>query len=532
MYGTDTQVKEELVSRILEEREGKLCIYRNGQPIKTRTYNVISGFGLDHNLGVYNNGVDAIARALTERYFFCEDKQRGGFRKAFVPVHGAYKSSHFKNFREGVMSHMPILPRLSRQQVVDRYTGSKKRVYTAAMHSLGREALTDRDAHLKMFVKFEKQDLTKAPRGINPRDPRFNLELGRYLKHAEKHVFKAINKTFGSVAKHTVIKGLNAEASGTEIRKKWDRFRKPVALPLDAEKFDMHVSVDGLKYEHTFYIAMFPGMKQLVKLLSKQLKNVGIAYAGDGVVKFSIYGTRSSGDLNTSLGNCIIMCGCIYAYAAQRGVTVELANNGDDCVVIMESEDLDRFQTGLDAWFKDHGFSMVSETPVYIFEQIEFCQTKPVCVNGAWRMVRNQNAVMKKDPICMIPIQNNRVYRKWLDAVGTCGSILNTGVPVQQSFYGCYKRFGVKCSQEMIDHINKDTSMQTRIRGMAMGWAAVAPSTRVSYYYAFGVLPDEQVAIEDAFERAQIGEWEGKPIMRDHLDLEPGIKLLQNEIPW
>jgi len=503
-------------------------------PAQMRKYNVLTSFGPDHNLGVYNNGVDAIGRALTERYFFCKDKNGSGFRNIIPPVSGAFNKPYFQEFRSKVNDFMPQLPKLSYQQVVDRYTGSKKRVYTDAMHSLYREPVSESDSHLNMFVKFEKQDLSKAPRGINPRDPRFNLELGRYLKHAEKPFFKAINHAFDSVTDHTVIKGLNAEQSASVLRAKWNRFTEPVAVGLDAEKFDAHVSADALRFEHSFYIDLYPGAKKLVELLKWQIHNKGTAYANDGKVKFSINGTRSSGDLNTSLGNCLIMCGCIYAYAKERGVAIELANNGDDCVVFMERRDLTAFLRRLEPWFLQRGFSMVAETPVDIFEQVEFCQTRPVEVNGVWRMIRNHNAVLKKDTMCLISIQNDRVYRKWLHAVGTGGSILNAGVPVQQDFYGCYLRHGVECSRGMMQHINKNTSLMSRIEGLthSKGGEPIAPSTRVSYYYAFGITPDQQIEIERYYKAAQIEEWVPDAIEREHLNNEPGVKILDNEISW
>jgi len=531
VYGTETKVNDELASRVVEERIGKLCIHRNGQPNKLRKYNIIAGFGRDHNLGVYNNGVDTIARALTERYFFCLQDD-GSYRRALPVADGAFRNMHFKRFEEELKKHLPRLPRLSRQQVVDRYTGTKKRLYTDAMISLAREPLNKFDAALHMFPKMEKQNLDKAPRGINPRTPRYNLELGRFLKHAEKPIYQAINKVFESVADHTVIKGLNAEDSARQLKMKWDRFEDPVAVGADAVKYDMHYSVEALRDEHQTYHNLFPGNKKLEEMLSWQLVNYGVAYAEDGKVEFKIDGTRCSGEITTSTGNSKSMCKYMWCYARQKGVVVEVANNGDDTVIFMEKRDLARFMRGFEAWFADRGFAMTLEEPVYEFEQVEFCQTRPVCVDGTWRMIRNQNAVLQKDPICLIAIQNDKVYRKWLDAVGTCGMALNAGVPVQQSFHQCFKRHGLPCSKGMMDHIHRNSSAQARIQGMKTGRTEIAPSTRVSYYYAFGVTPDEQVAIEDAYDHAQIGKWEGEPMLRGHLDNTPGIRLLHDEIPW
>lgn len=527
VYGSDTQVDEALVARVASEKVGKLCIRRNGERPQRRRYNIVDGFGLDHNLGVFNNGVDAIARALTERYFFC--KEAGGYRRAITPIAHAYNKVHFKEFSRLVHVHMPKLPRLSRQQVVDRYTGSKRRVYEDAHLSLQRESVCERDARLNMFVKFEKQDLGKAPRGINPRDPRYNLELGRFIKHAEKPFFRAINAAFGGHTSHTVIKGLNATKSAQVLKQKWDRFNDPVAVGLDAEKFDAHVSVAALRYEHQFYTSLFPGNKLLKKLLQWQLVNKGKAYAKDGNVSFTIAGTRSSGDLNTSLGNCLIMCACVFAYAAGRGLPVELANNGDDCVVIFERKDLAKFLGGLKGWFRDRGFSMVAEEPVYEFEQIEFCQTHPILTQTGWRMVRNHVAVLKKDPMCLIAVQNAKVYRKWLYAVGECGVTLTAGVPVQHSFYRAFMRNGVKCSEAMKSHIFKGTSMFTRIDGYQTREIDITPSARVAYYIAYGVMPEAQIEIERWYDRAVIEEWTDVAVARDALQLLPGLKILNQD---
>jgi len=167
-------------------------VRRNGQTAKSRLFTVATGFGPDHNLGVYNNSVDTIERAFTERYFLCQDGK--GFRPAFKVGPSSFKGPEFSEFRRLVHVNMPNLPVLSSQQVVDAYHGPKRRVYEEAYRSLQVEPLTAKDAKLSAFVKFEKQDVGKAPRVINPRLPRYNLRLGKFLKHAEHRFFSAINK--------------------------------------------------------------------------------------------------------------------------------------------------------------------------------------------------------------------------------------------------------------------------------------------------------------------------------------------------
>lgn len=487
-------------------------------PPKTRKFVVCSGFGPSHNLGVYNNNVDTVERAFAERYFLC--KEGNAFRPAYRVKSQAFRTKEFALFRDTVLEGMPNLPQLTRQQVVDRYVGPKRAVYAAAYQSLLHEPLTETDARLSSFVKFEKQDVQKAPRVINPRSSRFNLELGRYIKHAEHDFFKAINRAFGRRTHATVIKGFNADRSAEILRSKWDLFLNPIAVGLDASKFDMHVSVNALRYEHSFYKALFPGSRKLSKMLKWQEVNKGVAYTRDGTVEFEMVGTRSSGDLNTSLGNCLIMCSLVYSYARERGVDLELCNNGDDCVVMMERASLLKFMEGLSEWFVLKGFSMVVEKPVDVFERIEFCQTRPVQLGTGWRMVRNHTAVLSKDPMCLLSIPNDRVYRKWLDAVGTCGKALASGTPVQHALYSVFKRHGVPAGK-LVSEVFRNTSMRERVEALATG--TITPVARVSYYYAFGVLPDVQKEMERYYDRMRIAALSNVEIERSDLRLEPGL---------
>jgi hypothetical protein len=425
------------------------------------------------------------------------------------------------------MKHMPNLPVLTSQQVVDSYHGPKRRLYQEALYSLEKDGLTEKDAILSMFTKREKQDVGKAPRGINPRDRRYNLRLGKYLKHAEHKYFRAINKVYGAHTKATVIKGFNADESAQLIVDKWNRFLKPVAIGLDASKFDMHVSVAALRYEHSFYEALFPGNSELRWLLKLQLHNKGLARAQDGTVKFSMEGTRCSGDLNTSLGNCIIMCALIWAYAKEKKIDLELANNGDDCVVFMERRDEESFRHGLSEWFVTKGFAMTVEPTVDELERVEFCQSKPVQLSTGWRMVRNVGACLNKDPMCLIDIPNDKVYKKWLGAVGMCGSKLTSGVPVLSEFYDVFSRAGEECSEGMLREIFKNTSRIQLAQGLSTG--EINDHARVSFYYAFGILPDEQKAIERFYHHASVGPLNNNTIEREWLVVSPGANIVTEE---
>lgn len=522
VYGSNTQLSTALRMQVRQQCKGSLCVRRNGLTAKRREYTVLTGFGPEHNLGVYNNSVDTIERAFAERYFLCKDGE--AFRPAFSVNPASFKTPALQQFKESVMSYMPHLPVLTSQQVVDAYHGPKKRVYQDALYSLGRDALTEIDSHLSAFVKFEKQDVEKAPRVINPRSPRYNLRLGKYLKHAEHKFFRGINKAFGARTRATVIKGFNSDVAAGILRDKWEVFDDPVAVGLDASKFDMHVSVPALKYEHSFYTSLFAGSSELRWLLKMQLRNKGVARAVDGTVKFSMEGTRCSGDLNTSLGNCLIMCALVWAYAHERGVDVELANNGDDCVVFMERRNLERFSDRLGEWFVAKGFAMTVEEPVDEFERVDFCQTRPVQLSTGWRMVRGLTACLTKDPMCLLSIPNDKVYKKWLAAIGNCGGVLSAGVPVHGAFYDVFARAGTECTEGMLKEVFRNRSQLHMMRGLSSG--AVDARARVSYYYAFGVTPDAQAAMERFYTTSTVRPIVTNTVDRPWLVVNPGLNIV------
>lgn len=501
-----------------EQPTHRLEVSRNGLPSKNRSYHVVADMGPPHGYGVFNNCVRAVERALVERYFLC--KVGNEFLPALQTNPEEWVKPGLAHFQRSVVDEVSKLATVvTLRQVVECYNGPKRRVYERAWRSLQRRALNPGDASLRPFTKFEKQLLSKAPRIINPRSPRYNLSLGRYLKKAEKHYFRAINKAWASHTDHTVIKGLNVQDSAKVLRQKWARFKRPVALGLDATKYDMHVGIEALQYEHGFYDLVFND-PFLRSLLAMQLYNRGTARCPDGEVKFKVKGTRCSGDLNTSLGNCLLMCALIYALCLELGIDAELANNGDDCVLIFEEEHLQKVLSAVPTFFRRYGFRMQVEDPVFEFEQVEFCQSRPVCLGGIWTMVRNVRTCLKKDPMCLIPIQNDRVWRKWLAAVGECGLATVPGCPVLQSFYGAFVRSGSKARSKFKDFVFKNTSMRERGLGLEPTEIAVTDESRVSFYRAFGILPDMQVELEKYYDKVTIGSVVGCEVQKGEVELK------------
>jgi hypothetical protein len=363
--------------------------------------------------------------------------------------------------------------------------------------------LTVRDSYLSTFVKAEKINCTlkpdPAPRVIQPRGQRYNIEVGRYLKPLEPLLMKAIDKLWGSP---TAIKGYTVERVGDILYKKSQKFTKPVYVGLDASRFDQHCSVEALRWEHSVYNEIFR-CPYLAELLEWQLTNRGTAFTADGKVKYRVSGCRMSGDMNTSMGNYLIMSSLCYAYLKEIGVRAELMNCGDDCVLILEHSDLARLSS-LPGWFLKMGYTMKVEKPVYCMEQVEFCQMHPVWSSRGWVMVRRPDTVLTKD-CCVVrggmtPVK----LEQWLGAQRDGGAALAGDIPVLSTFYKCFP----ECHSDM----ESDYAAPHKFRaGQQCG--SISSETRYSFWLAFGLLPDEQVALEEELARfrftTRIGERRG-----------------------
>ncbi len=466
-------------------------------------------------LSGFNNTIDTLERAVKERVFFV--KENGEFVEPPRPT-GTHFQDTMEQVRRLLVAKLPHASPLSPQQFVETFRGRKREVYQQAAESLLSRSVTPQDAEVKVFVKYEKTDYTRksdpVPRVISPRDPRYNVEVGCFLRPVEERIFESLSELFEGF--RTVFKGMNAAESGKKMFELWSQFKNPVAIGLDASRFDQHVSEQALRWEHSIYPHCFPKpyRKKLERLLSWQVKNKCKGYTEDGRLKYTKTGGRMSGDMNTSLGNCILMCSMIKQYSLVRGVRTLLANNGDDCVVFMEASDLARFSFELDDWFRAMGFNMTVEPPCYQFEEIEFCQTHPIYVgpdHNSYIMCRHPKWAIAKDTMSTHDFQNDKQYRAWLDAVGTGGLAMTGQVPIFQDFYRTYQKYGDPAKQVGNSAIHVQSwGVRSLGRDMVRSYGPILPETRASFYWAFGVLPDEQIVMEEFYRSVELdSRWRG-----------------------
>lgn len=448
----------------------------------------LAGFGTGVRYGVHTNTLKNLARGVVERVFYVSRGE--GLARAPQPLPGVF--TRLAGVRQRLLRATRSTPIVPREEYSGLYVGRKRGIYERAYESLMVRAVCVRDAWVNTFVKAEKVNFQKkgdpAPRVIQPRSPRYNLEVGRYLKLFEKELCAGFCRVWGYPV---VLKGLNAHEVGGWLAAHWGEFRRPVGVGLDASRFDQHVSLDALRFEHSVYNSVFRS-PELARLLRHQLRNHGIARVEGKRVDYDVDGRRMSGDINTGMGNCLLMASMVIAYCEHVGIKFRLANNGDDCVVFCEADDLPRLD-GIDRWMLDFGFTLTREEPVFVLEQVEFCQARPVCCSTGWRMVRDPRTAMSKDCVSLLGWDSATAFATWAAAIGGCGLSLTCGVPVWEAWYRRLVRIGGVAATGAAEVV-WDSGLGYMARGVPAG--SVDAVARVSFYRAFGILPDLQEALE------------------------------------
>lgn len=439
--------------------------------------------------GVHQNSSGNLERAIVERVFTV--KGEGGDQVSPPqPLPGVVRKC-LMTFRHKLLHMTNRVVPLTTSQFVESYTGRKRRLYQSMADTLEHRPLSRKDAYVSSFIKDEKTNLTRkedpCPRVIQPRSARFNIEIGKHLKPMEKEVFRGIARVFRS---KTVMKGLNALERGSEMCRKWTRFEKPVAILLDATRFDQHCNRDIISWEHEIEERMTLEPQSLRRLNSWRRVNRCFARASDGAFKYTLRGGRMSGDMDTAMGNCLTMCAMTWSFMTEMQIEkFEYANDGDDGVLMVEQEHLAKVLSNYAPFFLSLGFTMKLEGIAYELEHIEFCQSRPVFDGEKWRMLRDPRVCIGKDSLSLRGEVRVAELRSLRSSIGWCGLALAGDMPI---FWRYYQSMA---TEERLD-TELTTGMQFLARGMESVIAEPSQAARLSFYRAYGISPDSQLAIE------------------------------------
>jgi hypothetical protein len=100
------------------------------------------------------------------------------------------------------------------------------------------------------------------------------------------------------------------------------------------------------------------------------------------------------------------------------------------------------------------------------------------------------------------PLDTVKVYQKWCAAVGAGGQKLTFGLPVYQSFYDVFVRES-KGAAPLIDPTLEGGFFRQSV-GMNRIRSVVTPEARHSFWLAFNISPESQIAMETYYDSYQV----------------------------
>jgi hypothetical protein len=201
-----------------------------------------------------------------------------------------------------------------------------------------------------------------------------------------------------------------------------------------------------------------------------------------------------SGDMNTALGNVIIMILALRTYMEPLGITYVIIDDGDDAGVIVEAEDEHRL-AGLAQFYAELGLPLKVEPSVSTLEHIVFCQSQPVQVSpDQWRMVRDPRVALSKDATTVHPVTSETDFWSLRRSIAECGMALAGDLPVFGAYYNAMLRGtdGAKVRELR-------TGMEWLARGMHAKYTPPTECNRLSFAKAFGIWPAEQESLEQYY---------------------------------
>jgi hypothetical protein len=364
--------------------------------------------------------------------------------------------------------------------------------------------LDRRDGKVTAFVKSEKFDPNAKrnpdPRMIQLRNPRYNVEVGVYMRPMEKLLYTCK----GPMGDRCIAKGLAPRQRASLLVRKMGRFDHPVVLSIDCSRWDKHLSLDVLKVEHSVYLGLCndPYFRWLLTL---QQRNEVVTSTG---VRYTALGNRMSGDMNTALGNCLVMSLMVRAYAQEIGLQRwDYLDDGDDCLILVESRDESLVRETLQPVFKEFGQEVKLENRAMFPEEVVFCQSRPIFDGKQWTFVRDWRKALSHDCCGTRKWHVPQLVRGMLRAVGLCNLALNEGIPILQSWALACIRNGA--SAKIPKAFADDEEAFGRIKH-TIGWdwdrilqprySPVTDEARLSFERAWGVTPQEQMDVEEILE--------------------------------
>uniref|UniRef100_A0A0K8T195 RdRp catalytic domain-containing protein n=2 Tax=Lygus hesperus TaxID=30085 RepID=A0A0K8T195_LYGHE len=391
-------------------------------------------------------------------------------------------------------------------KIINSYSGGKRKMYMRAFDKIQSQGWDPKWSRIRMFVKPDRIPLnevaTKDPRGIQARDPAFNLAYSCFLKPIEHHIYQ--QEGTGPTKITNFAKGKNNVERAKHLQTKWRAFNNPVALNIDYKRFDSTIAACHLRGTHKIY-KRFNNSKHFTKLMNQTIRNTGYTRGG---IKYTIKGTRMSGDFDTGLGNSLVNDATLLTVFGH--IKHEIYLDGDDSVVIIEQQDLASVDFDL---FQRLGFEAKIQY-AYHPHEIEFCQARlidseiPYLARNPFRTAAHLNVSVKT--------YSKNLWPSYNEARFYCEMLLSNGLPViphlcRNNLKGVKKYYDEDTKWVMENLVADDKIIQPTLQ------------VRELYHLAFGINPEEQILLEtcpNAFNELSVLSYRTKSKYKTHYAVE------------
>lgn len=406
------------------------------------------------------------------------------------------------------------------EEVLKRFPPGKRELYSRA---LDEQLVLPEHARVKAFIKCENvpyAPVKDKPRLIQFRDPKFLAHMLSWYKPME-HCMLEDNYSWNRYQRRTCAKGLNNLQRMHALLTLVGELPDCHVVDLDGSAFDAHQSPEALAVEWKHYqdLARLRGwpkdVRSLIHSMGRcQQYNRCYLRADDGVVKYKVRGNRMSGDLNTGNGNNFLQSS--YITAAMKTLRVpekhwRMLVDGDDAVLLVSGAYKDRL-SGLAEVFRRFNQDMkigdVLPVDESSMERIDFCQSRPVLVNGVWRLIRNPKKVYNGYSMVNLYYRSLEETSRFMATVARPEMIFARGVPVLSSLFECFHRLSGD-AEPLQGVARRFWLRQCEHYHTIIPDEDVAWSTRESFAKAFSITPTEQLCMEhelSAWDRGHLVE--------------------------
>jgi hypothetical protein len=293
------------------------------------------------------------------------------------------------------------------------------------------------------------------------------------------------------------------------------RFKRPVFVILDVSAYEFCQKEELRSLEHEILNRMCKD-PLLAGLLKAQRVN-RIRFMG---YKLQILWRRMSGEMTTSLGNNMISCfvgGTVVEILKQsHGVDAALKCDGDDALIICEEDEAQIVVRTIAQTYKGSGLKLKMVEVATIPEQCEFCSSRIVETAYGRTLVRSPQKVAA----CIVhdakPHLGRRARHEYLASKALCELHANAGVPVLFTLassilrhclnvLGKDKLWLQRSYMRILSKHDPDLAYRAsrEVRGILDLDMEIPLASRMSFYLAFGVTPEEQVYDEDLLAKFQ-----------------------------